>query len=89
MSLERVQQVATPQADDWIVTLKLRSGGIVTRRVTPGRIDAEFALRCALRAQGVKPQEVLDAEIRRAGAARVVVPVDDGFADLMRRARND
>jgi hypothetical protein len=57
--------------------------------VTPGRIDAEFALRCALRAQGVKPQEVSDAEIRRVGAARVVVPVDDGFADLMRRAKND
>jgi hypothetical protein len=89
MSLERVQQVATPQADDWIVTLKLRSGGIVTRRVTPGRIDAEFALRCALRAQGLKPHEVVDAEMRRAGVARIYAPSDDGFADLMRRSSRD
>jgi len=89
MSLERVQQVAVPQSDDWVVTLRLRAGGIVTRRVTPGRIDAEFALRCALRAQGLRPEEVSDAEIRRVGVARVVVPVDDGFADLMRRASRD
>ena len=85
--LEDLSEVIAPGADDWLVTLRLRSGSVVTRRVNPGRISEEFAVRAAVRAQRVKPEDVLDVEIRRAGEEKRIVVETDGFQELLKRAR--
>jgi hypothetical protein len=85
--LEGISKVIAPGADDWLVTLRLRSGAIVTRRVTPGRVSEEFAVRAAMRAQSARPADVLDVEIRRAGEEKRIVVETDGFQELLKRAR--
>ena len=87
MSLERVSKVIAPGADDWIVTLRLRSGEVVTRRVNPGRISEETAVRFAMRAQQVKPADVADVWIRRASEEKRIVVESDDFQELLKRAR--
>lgn len=87
MSLEGVSKVIAPGADDWLVTLLLRSGEVVTRRVNPGRISEETAVRFAMRAQRVKPEDVADVWIRRAGEEKRIVVENDDFQELLKRAR--
>ena len=87
MSLERVSKVIAPGADDWIVTLRLRSGEVITRRVNPGRISEETAVLFAMRAQRVKPEDVADLEVRRAGEEKRIVVESDDFQELLKRAR--
>lgn len=82
-----LSNVIQPGADDWLVTLRLYDGSMVTRRVNPGRVSEDFAVRAAIRAQRLKPADVADVWVRRAGEERRVVVETDGFQELLKRAR--
>ncbi len=43
----------SPSASDWVITLTLKTGAVITRRLSPGRIDEETAVRCAMSASEV------------------------------------
>lgn len=85
--IEGLANVIQPGADDWLVTLRLFAGGIVTRRVNPGRVSEDFAVRAAMRAEKLKPADVAEVIIRRAGEERRIVVETDGFQELLKRAR--
>lgn len=85
--IEGLSHLIQPGADDWLVTLRLYDGAVVTRRVNPGRVSEEFAVRAAMRAQRLKPTEVADVWIRRAGEEKRIVVETDGFQELLKRAR--
>jgi hypothetical protein len=73
-----------PSESDWIVTLVLRDGTARTRRVSPGTVSEEHAVRCAVMSERVDLKGIDGWSIRRVGDKRVAAP-DDAFAELLRR----
>jgi len=84
---ERVAQLVTPNGGDWLVTLFLHDGRSMTRRITPAYGDEAYALRVALSAQCLQPSQIKDVYIRHVGDETKIQLVDDGFTDLLKRAK--
>lgn len=87
MGFAQAASVFTPNGDDWIVTVVMRSRRIWTRRISPGTMPEQEAVRLALLANGTKPVEVHDISVRRVGdqAKLEIAPADDPLARLLRR----
>jgi len=79
--------VIVPSGDDWLVTVCLRNRRVWTRRVSPGTMTEDEAIRTALLAQGVRKTDVADCSVRRVGDQRrlEVGPADDPLARLLAR----
>lgn len=73
-----------PDESDWLVTLILRCGTVRTRRVSPGRVSEEQAVKSAVAAERLAPRDIDGWSIRRVGDRRIAAP-DDPFAEMMRR----
>jgi hypothetical protein len=73
-----------PSESDWLVTLVLRDGAVRTRRVSPGTVSEENAVRFAVLSERLAAKEIDGWSIRRVGDRRVSAP-DDPFAELLRR----
>ena len=74
----------SPDESDGLVTMILTSGVVRTRRVSPGRVSEELAVRSAVAAERLDPRDIDAWSIRRVGDRRIAAP-DDSFAEMMRR----
>lgn len=89
--LQSVMGVVAPSGSDWVVTLLLRDGRVLNRRICPGIGTDEQALALALRVQGVGPSEVADAVVRRAQDSRHIETerTDDEWTRLVSSMRGN
>ena len=77
-----------PSESDWIVTLVAKGGKISSRRVTPGTIDEESAVRVAMNASEMKLADLDCYSVRRAADRSLVTNGDDFLATLRAKKRN-
>lgn len=77
-----------PSEADWIVTLVAKGGKITSRRVTPGTIDEESAVRVAMNASEMKLADLDCYSVRRAADRSLVTNGDDFLASLRAKKRN-
>ena len=76
-----------PSDSDWIVTLTTKDGATVTRRVTPGRISEEQAVRFAMNASEILLVNLECFSIRRASDRSLVENGDQFLAELWKRRK--
>ena len=77
----------SPDGDDVVVTLSLKDGRVISRRISPGHVTESQALRIALSASHLTGNEVASWDMRRASETKVVVDGIDEFLDALRRRR--
>jgi len=77
-----------PSDKDWIVTLVTKSGRIHSRRVSPGTIEEEAAVRVAMNASEVLLVDLDCYSVRRAADRSLVENGDDFLAALRAKKRH-
>lgn len=85
MSAETIALFA-PGSSDWIVTLQTKDGRRITRRISPGKIDEETAVKCALNASEITLAN-LDFYMARRADDRSLVTNGDEFLAALRAKR--
>jgi hypothetical protein len=85
MSAETIA-LFSPGASDWIITLQTMDGRRITRRVSPGKLDEETAVRYALAASSVHISH-LDYYMARRADDRSLVTNGDEFIAALRAKR--
>lgn len=88
VSASEVIPLFGPSESDWIVTLVTKAGKIISRRVSPGRLDEESAVRVALNASEVSLANLDCYSIRRAADRSLVTNGDEFLAELRAKKRN-
>lgn len=76
-----------PSESDWIVTLIRKDGGIVTRRIAPGRISEEMAVRAAMNASEILLSDLDAFTIRRASDRSIEENGDQFLAELWKKRK--
>jgi hypothetical protein len=76
----------SPGSSDWIVTLQTKDGRRISRRISPGRMDEESAVRCALNASAIVLSD-LDYYMARRADDRSLVTNGDEFIAALRAKR--
>ncbi len=76
-----------PSDTDWIVTLVTVDGRVVNRRIAPGRIDEETAVRAAMNASEIFLKDLDSYSVRRASDRSLVTNGDEFLAELRKRKR--
>lgn len=78
-----------PSGSDWITTVRTRDGRVINRRICPGTIAEEDAVRLSVHASDLSPSDIADVSVRRASDARILTErVDDEFKALMGRVQS-
>ena len=85
MSTETIALFA-PGSSDWIVTIQSKDGRRITRRISPGKIDEEAAVKCALNASEITLAN-LDFYMARRADDRSLVTNGDEFLAALRAKR--
>lgn len=87
--MQNVARVIGSSPDDWLVTLFLRDGTVRTRRIAPGQMTDESALKLTLQIDKVRPDEVVDAHVRRVSQDREIHTerLEETLAQLLERMR--
>lgn len=85
MSAETIA-LFSPGSSDWIVTLQTKDGRRITRRISPGKIDEETAVRSALNASALRLVE-LDYYMARRADDRSLVANGEEFLAALRAKR--
>lgn len=68
--------IVAPSDDDWCVRFRFKDGSTAVRRVSPGRIAVEIAIRRATMSLKGRASEVVDCDVfRYAETKRLVIPV--------------
>lgn len=83
----QVASLFSPSGDDLVLTLVLKDGGAITRRISPGTLDERQALRVALSAANLTGNEVDSWTMRRASETKVVSDGVDAFLEALKRRR--
>lgn len=76
-----------PSDSDWIVTLVTKDGRVVTRRMTPGRISEEQAVRFAMNASEILLSNLDYFTVRRASDRSLVENGDQFLAELWKKRK--
>jgi hypothetical protein len=76
----------SPGSSDWIVTLQTKDGRRITRRISPGKIDEETAVKCALNSSEVTLAN-LDFYMARRADDRSLVANGEEFLAALRAKR--
>jgi hypothetical protein len=84
---EEVMGMFGPSDTDWIVTLVTVDGRVVNRRIAPGRIDEESAVRVAMNASEIFLKDLDSYSVRRAADRSLVTNGDEFLAELRKRKR--
>ena len=87
-SAAEVMGLFGPSESDWVVTLIRKDGGVVTRRIAPGRISEEMAVRAAMNASEVMLSNLEAFTIRRASDRSLEENGDQFLAELWKKKRN-
>lgn len=67
--------LVAPHDQDWIVRLRMASGTVVARRVSPSTLSMEAAIQRARHSLGSARAQVVDADaVRYADTRRLVMP---------------
>ena len=83
----QVASLFSPSGDDLVVTLVLKGGACISRRISPGIMDERQALRVALSAANLTGNEVDSWSMRRASETKVVSEGVDAFLEALKRRR--
>lgn len=87
--MQNVARVIGSSPDDWLVTLCLRDGTVRTRRIAPGQITDDAALKLTLQIDKVNPADVADAHVRRVSQDREIHTerLEETLGQLLERMR--
>lgn len=66
LSAPEIVPLFSPSSSDWVVALALKDGSTITRRVSPGRVDEDIAIRYAMAASEVSLAMLDFYTVRRA-----------------------
>lgn len=88
ISASEVIPLFGPCDSDWIVTLVTKQGRVVTRRVSPSRLDEETAVRVAMNASEIGLANLDSYSVRRASDRSLVANGDEFLAHLKSKKRN-
>lgn len=77
----------SPSGSDWIISIVTKDGRRISRRVSPGRIDEETAVRSALNASEVKLVDLDYYTARRVDDRSIVTNGDEFLAALRAKRR--
>lgn len=84
---EEVVSLFGPSDQDWIVTLVTKDGRVVNRRVSPGKIEEEAAVRFAMCASEIMLADLDSFSVRRACDRSLVTNGDEFLAELRKKKR--
>ena len=88
LSASEVIPLFQPSDSDWVVTLVVKTGDVISRRVAPGRVSEEAAVRAAMCASMIDMCNLETYSIRRAEDRSLTIETNgDSFLEMLRRKR--
>ena len=88
ISVSEVVPLFGPSDSDWIVTIVTKAGKIISRRVSPGRLEEETAVRVAMSASEISIGDLDSYTIRRAADRSLAVNGDEFLAHLKSKKKD-
>lgn len=82
-----VAEAFEPSDSDWVISILYADGTLRNRRISPGRITEEQAIRFALASDRRPISDAVRIEARRASDRRIVTDSADGFLERLRRIK--